>query len=58
MKSRAASEFREKAKAALHEAGLHDEAIRLDQAMIGTVYSVADGFIRKNLVPPRYQSGT
>lgn len=44
---KAASEFREKAKAALHEAGLHDEAIRLDQAMIGTVHSVADGFIHK-----------
>ncbi|GAA6529378.1 hypothetical protein LPYR103PRE_13510 [Segatella asaccharophila] len=44
---KAATEFREKAKAAMHEAGLHDEAERLDQAMIGTVHSVADGFIHK-----------
>lgn len=45
--TQAAAEFREKAKAALHEAGLHNEAIRLDQAMIGTVHSVADAFIHK-----------
>lgn len=44
---KAATEFREKAKAAMHEAGLHDEAERLDQAMIGTVHSVADAFIHK-----------
>ena len=44
---KAAAEFREKAKAALHEAGLHNEAIRLDQAMIGTVHSVADAFIHQ-----------
>ncbi len=44
---KAAAEFREKAKAALHESGLHDEAVRLDQAMIGTVHSVADSFIHK-----------
>ena len=44
---KAATEFREKAKAAMHEAGLHEEAERLDQAMIGTVHSVADAFIHK-----------
>lgn len=44
---KAAAEFREKAKAALHEAGCHEEAERLDQAMIGTVHGVADKFIQK-----------
>lgn len=44
---KAAAEFREKAKTALHEAGCHEEAERLDQAMIGTVHGVADKFIQK-----------
>lgn len=44
---KAANEFKEKAKAFLYEKGLYNEAIRLDQAMIGTVHSVANAFINK-----------
>ena len=35
---KAASELKEKARASLYECGLYDEAIQLDQAMIGTVH--------------------
>lgn len=43
----AAAEFREKAKAVLCEYQMYDEALALDQAMIGTVHSVALNFIKK-----------
>ena len=41
----AASEFKEKAKAMLYENGLIMEAARLDQALIGTIHSVAESMI-------------
>ena len=44
---KAASEFKEKAKAELYKEGLFDEAIRLDQALIGTVHSVCQRMISK-----------
>ena len=44
---KAASEFKEKAKAELYKEGLFDEAIRLDQALIGTVHSVCQRMIAK-----------
>lgn len=44
---KAASEFKAKAKARLHEAGLHEEAGRLDQALIGTIHSVCQRMIGK-----------
>lgn len=44
---KAASEFKAKAKAKLHEAGLHNEAQRLDQALIGTIHSVCQRMITK-----------
>lgn len=43
----AASDFRERARAALYEAGLHEKAALLDQAVIGTVHSVGEAFIRR-----------
>ncbi|MBO4318993.1 MAG: UvrD-helicase domain-containing protein [Treponema sp.] len=43
----AASEFKEKAKAMLYENGLVTEADRLDQALIGTIHSVAENLIMK-----------
>ena len=44
---KAASEFKVEAKAVLYEEGLYDEAVRLDQAMIGTVHSVCQQMISK-----------
>ncbi|EID84134.1 ATP-dependent exoDNAse (exonuclease V) beta subunit [Treponema sp. JC4] len=43
----AASEFKEKAKAMLYENGMVSEADRLDQALIGTIHSVAESLILK-----------
>lgn len=43
----AASEFKEKAKAMLYENGMVFEADRLDQALIGTIHSVAESLILK-----------
>ncbi|MGM9746400.1 MAG: UvrD-helicase domain-containing protein [Paludibacteraceae bacterium] len=43
----AAAEFRERAKQELYNRGCFDEALALDQAMIGTVHSVANSFIQK-----------
>lgn len=45
--TKAAAEFREKAKEFLFKEGLSDEAVRLDQAMIGTVHSVCQQLIKK-----------
>ncbi len=45
--TKAAGEFREKAKGMLIERGLQDEAVRLDQALVGTVHSVANALINK-----------
>ncbi len=44
---KAAAEFKEKAKGFLFKRGLFNEAIRLDQALIGTVHSVANALINK-----------
>lgn len=44
---KAAYEFKEKAKAALYKAGKYDEASRLDDALIGTIDSVATKLIQK-----------
>ncbi len=43
----AASEIREKARTALIENGLFDEAAQLESASIGTVHSIAFNFVRK-----------
>lgn len=43
----AASEFKARAKARLYEAGLHEAAARLDQALIGTIHSVFQHLIGK-----------
>ena len=43
----AASEFKERAKAMLYENGFVLEADRLDQALIGTIHSVAESLILK-----------
>ena len=43
----AASEFKEKAKAMLYENGMVSEADRLDQALMGTIHSVAEALILK-----------
>ncbi|MCR5762704.1 MAG: UvrD-helicase domain-containing protein [Treponema sp.] len=43
----AASEFKEKAKAMLYENGMISEADRLDQALMGTIHSVAESLILK-----------
>ena len=45
--TKAANEFKEKAKAFLFDAGLYDEAVQLDHAMIGTVHSVCQRMIGK-----------
>lgn len=45
--TKAANEFKEKAKAKLYESGLFEEASRLDEAMIGTVHSVCQRMIGK-----------
>ena len=43
----AASEFKEKAKAKFYEAGLVKEADRLNQALIGTLDSLANVFVKR-----------
>ena len=43
----AAAEFRERAKQELYKRGCFAQALALDQAMIGTVHSVANSFIQK-----------
>lgn len=44
---KAAAEFKERAKAVLYEKGMYDEASRLDQALIGTIDSIAERIVRK-----------
>lgn len=44
---KAANEFRERAKAELYKLGKHDEASRLDGALIGTIDSVAFALVSK-----------
>ena len=44
---KAAAEFREKAKARLYEMGMFDEALQIDNAMIGTIHSVCKQMIDK-----------
>ena len=44
---KAAGEFRERAKSELYKRGKYDEASRLDNALIGTMHSVASALIRK-----------
>ena len=44
---KAASEMKEEAKKVLYDKGLFEEASRLDQAMIGTIHSVANALINK-----------
>ena len=43
----AAADFKERARAVLYEKGLHDEAAMIDQAIIGTVHSVGEYFIKR-----------
>lgn len=43
----AAAEFKDKAKAMFYANGMINEADRLDQALIGTIHSVAESFIQK-----------
>lgn len=45
--TKAANEFKEKAKAFLYDEGLYDAAIELDHAMIGTIHSVCQRLIGK-----------
>ena len=45
--TKAANEFKEKAKAFLYDKGLYNAAIQLDHAMIGTVHSVCQRMIGK-----------
>ncbi len=45
--TKAANEFKEKAKAFLFDEGLYEEAVQLDHAMIGTVHSVCQRMIGK-----------
>ena len=45
--TKAANEFKEKAKASLFDEGMYEEAVRLDHAMIGTVHSVCQRMIGK-----------
>lgn len=45
--TKAANEFKEKAKAFLFDEGLYEEAVQLDHAMIGTVHSVCQKMIGK-----------
>lgn len=44
---KAANEMKEEAKKVLYEQNLFDEANQLDQAMIGTIHSVANALIKK-----------
>ena len=44
---KAANEFKEKAKAFLFDEGLYEEAVQLDEAMIGTIHSVCQRMIGK-----------
>lgn len=44
---KAANEMKEEAKKVLYENGLFEEATQLDQAMIGTIHSVANSLIKK-----------
>ena len=44
---KAANEFKEKAKAELYKIGRYDEASRLDNALMGTIDSVATNLIQK-----------
>ena len=44
---KAANEFKEKAKAELYKIGKYDEASRLDNALMGTIDSVASSLIQK-----------
>ena len=44
---KAANEMKEEAKKVLYEDGLFDAATQLDQAMIGTIHSVANSLINK-----------
>ena len=43
----AAAELRERAKSVLVENGEYEKAMRLDQAIIGTIHSMAQQFIQK-----------
>ena len=45
--TKAANEFKEKAKAFLFDEGMYEEAMQLDHAMIGTVHSVCQRMIGK-----------
>lgn len=45
--TKAAGEFKEKAKAELYANGMFDAALRLDQALIGTIHSVCQRMIGK-----------
>lgn len=45
--TKAANEFKEKAKAFLFDEGMYDAAVQLDHAMIGTVHSVCQRMIGK-----------
>ena len=45
--TKAANEFKEKAKAFLFNEGMYEEAVQLDHAMIGTVHSVCQRMIGK-----------
>ncbi|MBQ3930466.1 MAG: UvrD-helicase domain-containing protein [Paludibacteraceae bacterium] len=45
--TKAANEFKEKAKAFLFDKGMYSEAVQLDHAMIGTVHSVCQRMIGK-----------
>lgn len=45
--TKAANEFKEKAKAFLFDQGLYEEAVQLDHAMIGTIHSVCQRMIGK-----------
>ena len=44
---KAANEMKEEAKKVLYDSKLFDEATRIDQAMIGTIHSVAQALIKK-----------
>lgn len=44
---KAAENFKERAQSVLYKEGMYDEAAELDNAMIGTVHSVASLFIQK-----------
>ncbi len=43
----AAADFKERARAVLYEEGLQDKAAMLDQAVIGTVHSIGENFIKR-----------